>query len=266
MTEPASPHRQPEEGPRHGRLSARPAAPTTRGATGLVPVTAPDGGPPALAYAPPGDGPYRLVVLLHGAGGTAQQGLDLLLPLADAHRLLLLAPKATASSWDLIVEAFGTDVTRIDGLLGTVFGAYPVAEVAFGGFSDGASYALSLGLTNGDLVDAVLAFSPASPRRWCRTAGRAPSSRTAPTTGCCRWTCAAGGWCPGCTPSATRWSTPSSPAATRCRRRSGSGQWPGSPVDVGQAGPVTAASTRSSTVASSSTPTPRSRSIAVARS
>ncbi|WP_406045496.1 phospholipase [Micromonospora sp. NBC_00898] len=160
MTEPASPHRQPEEGPRHGRLSARPAAPTTRGATGLVPVTAPDGGPPALAYAPPGDGPYRLVVLLHGAGGTAQQGLDLLLPLADAHRLLLLAPKATASSWDLIVEAFGTDVTRIDGLLGTVFGAYPVAEVAFGGFSDGASYALSLGLTNGDLVDAVLAFSP----------------------------------------------------------------------------------------------------------
>lgn len=29
-----------------------------------------------------------------------------------------------------------------------------------GGFSDGASYALSIGLTNGDLFDAVLAFSP----------------------------------------------------------------------------------------------------------
>jgi phospholipase/carboxylesterase len=28
------------------------------------------------------------------------------------------------------------------------------------GFSDGASYALSLGLANGDLADAVLAFSP----------------------------------------------------------------------------------------------------------
>jgi phospholipase/carboxylesterase len=32
--------------------------------------------------------------------------------------------------------------------------------VAFGGFSDGGSYALSLGLANGDLADAVLAFSP----------------------------------------------------------------------------------------------------------
>ncbi|SCG67487.1 alpha/beta hydrolase [Micromonospora inositola] len=160
MTEPAPPHRQPEEGPRHGRLSARPAPPTGHGASGLVPVPAPDGGPPALAYAPPGDGPYRLVVLLHGAGGTARQGLDLLLPLADAHRLLLLAPQATASSWDLVGEGYGPDVRRIDELLGVVFGAYPVAGVALGGFSDGASYALSLGLTNGDLVDAVLAFSP----------------------------------------------------------------------------------------------------------
>jgi len=32
--------------------------------------------------------------------------------------------------------------------------------VALGGFSDGASYALSLGLANGDLFEAVLAFSP----------------------------------------------------------------------------------------------------------
>jgi predicted esterase len=34
------------------------------------------------------------------------------------------------------------------------------ARVAIGGFSDGASYALSLGLTNGDLFSHVLAFSP----------------------------------------------------------------------------------------------------------
>ncbi|MFC4147477.1 alpha/beta hydrolase [Micromonospora mangrovi] len=161
MTEPAPPHRRPEENARHGRLAARPATPTAPGPTGLVPVPGPDREPPALVYAPAGgDGPYRLVVLLHGAGGSARQGLDLLLPLADAHRLLLLAPQATASSWDLIVEGFGRDVRRIDGLLDTLFAAYPVEGVALGGFSDGASYALSLGLTNGDLVDAVLAFSP----------------------------------------------------------------------------------------------------------
>ena len=34
------------------------------------------------------------------------------------------------------------------------------ARVALGGFSDGASYALSLGISNGDLVTHILAFSP----------------------------------------------------------------------------------------------------------
>ncbi|MGC5333262.1 alpha/beta hydrolase [Micromonospora sp. DT62] len=163
MTEPAPPHRQPAENPRHGRLTARPAPPTALAAGGLASLTDPRGAALAMVYAPePVDGPpYQLVLLLHGAGGSARQGLDLLLPVADAHRLLLVAPQAVASSWDLIGgEGFGTDVRRIDGLLATAFAGYPVARVAFGGFSDGASYALSLGLTNGDLVDAVLAFSP----------------------------------------------------------------------------------------------------------
>ncbi|MEU6077654.1 phospholipase [Micromonospora sp. NPDC047074] len=162
MVEPAPPHRQPEENPRHGRLTARPAAPTALAAAGLAPLTDAHGAPLAMVYAPePLDGPpYTLVLLLHGAGGSARQGLDLLLPIADAHRLLLVAPQAASSSWDLIVEGFGVDVRRIDGLLATAFAGYPVARVAFGGFSDGASYALTLGLTNGDLVDAVVAFSP----------------------------------------------------------------------------------------------------------
>ncbi|MFU8852326.1 alpha/beta hydrolase [Micromonospora sp. SL1-18] len=161
MTEPAPPHRQPEEGHRHGRLSADHVAVAAPGPTGLTSLPDPEGGPPALQYVPAdGTEPYRLVLLLHGAGGTARQGLDLLLPLADAGRLLLLAAPATASTWDLIAEGFGPDVRRIDALLGAALAEYPVAGVTLGGFSDGASYALSLGLTNGDLVDAVVAFSP----------------------------------------------------------------------------------------------------------
>src|SRR4029077_5418133 len=35
-------------------------------------------------------------------------------------------------------------------------------RLAIGGFSDGASYALSLGLTNGDRFSAITAFSPGS--------------------------------------------------------------------------------------------------------
>ncbi|SCE97187.1 alpha/beta hydrolase [Micromonospora mirobrigensis] len=162
MAEPAPPHRQPEENPRHGRLTARPAPPVTAGGSGRMPLTGPDGEALGLAYAPAGAGdrPLRLVLLLHGAGGTAEQGLDLLLPLADRHRLLLVAPQSVASSWDLVVEGFGPDVRRIDMLLAAAFQAWPVECVVAGGFSDGASYALSLGLTNGDLFAAVLAFSP----------------------------------------------------------------------------------------------------------
>lgn len=213
MAEPAPPHRQPQENPRHGRLTARPTPPTALAAAGRASLTDPQGAPLAMVYAPaPVDGPpYRLVLLLHGAGGSARQGLDLLLPVADTHRLLLVAPQAASSSWDLIVEGFGVDVRRIDALLATTFAGYPVAEVAFGGFSDGASYALSLGLTNGDLVDAVVAFSPASPRRWSPTAGPGSTSRTAPTTRSCRSTCAAAAWSPGC----ARWATTSPTTSSR---------------------------------------------------
>ncbi|MBQ1020555.1 phospholipase [Micromonospora sp. D93] len=126
-------------------------------------MTGADGDRLALGYVPEPatDGSaYRLVLLLHGAGGSARQGLDLLLPVADAQHLLLVAPDSSAASWDLIAGGFGADVGRIDGLLRAVFDTYPVSDVTVGGFSDGASYALSLGLANGDLFDAVLAFSP----------------------------------------------------------------------------------------------------------
>ncbi len=83
-----------------------------------------------------------------------------MLPIADRHRLLLVAPKSQLSTWDVIVRGFGPDVRRIDGLLDEVCLTWSVDRLAIGGFSDGASYALSLGIANGDLFDAVVAFSP----------------------------------------------------------------------------------------------------------
>lgn len=163
MSDPTPPSRAPAPGHRHGRLTTRPHPPVVTGPTGIVPLPGGDGGRPAMAYVPEpaADGAaYRLVVLLHGAGGSARHGLDLLLPDADAHRLLLIAPQSSATSWDLIAGGVGVDVEHIDALLASAFDGYPVSGVTLGGFSDGASYALSLGLANGDLVDAVLAFSP----------------------------------------------------------------------------------------------------------
>jgi predicted esterase len=163
VSEPAQPHPQPVENSRHGRLAIHrenPVSVSTR--TGLLPIEGRDGELLALAYVPePADGrPYRLVLLLHGAGGAARDGLDLLLPFADEHRLLLVAPKSIAATWDLIVVGLGPDVRRIDRVLQEIIGGYPIEQLAIGGFSDGASYALSIGLTNGDVFDAVLAFSP----------------------------------------------------------------------------------------------------------
>ncbi|GAA2615452.1 serine esterase [Dactylosporangium fulvum] len=162
-SEPGQPHVRPEENARHGRLTVRQYRPVVISyATGLLRLDDRTGELLALAYvpAPVGGRPYRLVVLLHGAGGSARQGLELMLPVADELQLLLVAPQSTAASWDLMIEGYGTDVRRIDRVLEEILDEFPIEGMAIGGFSDGASYALSLGLTNGDLFDAVAAFSP----------------------------------------------------------------------------------------------------------
>ena len=118
-----------------------------------------------LVYVPR---PYRvqqpapLIVMLHGAGGYAMQSIKLLRDAADSHGILLLAPRARGSTWDVLAHGFGPDARAIDDELSEVFSRYPVdaAHVAVAGFSDGASYALSLGLSNGELFSHVLAFSP----------------------------------------------------------------------------------------------------------
>jgi phospholipase/carboxylesterase len=107
--------------------------------------------------------PLPLVLLLHGAGGHARQGLELLRSLADATRLLLLAPASREHTWDLLVgRRYGPDLALIDRALEVTFSRYAIApeRIAVGGFSDGSSYALSLGITNGDLFTHVIAFSP----------------------------------------------------------------------------------------------------------
>ena len=117
-------------------------------------------------YVPEGyraERPVPLVLLLHGAGGHARQGLDLLRDLADAAGLLVLAPASRDRTWDLLVgRRYGPDLAMIDQALEQTFSRYTIdpARLAIGGFSDGASYALSLGITNGDLFTHVIAFSP----------------------------------------------------------------------------------------------------------
>jgi predicted esterase len=86
--------------------------------------------------------------------------LGLLQDLADEFGFLVLAPASQEDTWDLIAGSFGQDVEALDAVLAWTFHRYLVRGIAVAGFSDGASYALSLALTNGDLFSHALAFSP----------------------------------------------------------------------------------------------------------
>jgi phospholipase/carboxylesterase len=147
------------------RLTARPRSGATNKApdSGLRPLSITKDRD-ALLYIPKNTGaqPQALVVSLHGAGGSAQHGLDLLQAQADAKGFLLLAPASRLQTWDIIADNLGPDVDLINAALERVFQNHTVdpARLAIGGFSDGASYALTLGLPNGDLFTHILAFSP----------------------------------------------------------------------------------------------------------
>jgi phospholipase/carboxylesterase len=102
------------------------------------------------------------MVTLHGAGGNADGGARFVLDRADAAGLILVSPASRRATWDVLSGGYGPDVAFVDRALELVFArcAVDAARVAIQGFSDGASYALSLGLTNGDLFTHVMAFSP----------------------------------------------------------------------------------------------------------
>ncbi|QNM83871.1 phospholipase [Sphingomonas sabuli] len=152
------------------RLAARPVA----AAVDALPAgrTALDHG--AIAYRPAGiAAPMPLLVVMHGAGGSAANMLQPLEEAADRHKVLLLSLQSSGRTWDLIERVgrspdrvpradFGPDVRRTDAVLRTLFQRVPVdpRRIVIGGFSDGATYALSLGMANAGLFRGVIALSP----------------------------------------------------------------------------------------------------------
>ena len=103
-----------------------------------------------------------LMVLFHGAGGTAQS-VAYAFPMADEHGVIILAPDSRDQrTWDLMIGAYGPDADFLSNALGQTFGRCSVdrTRLALAGHSDGASYALSFGIGVGNLFTQILAFSP----------------------------------------------------------------------------------------------------------
>jgi phospholipase/carboxylesterase len=148
--------------PAPGRLTARPVAGASTARAGLTPLglTAERDG---TLYIPEGlDAPAPLILAFHGAGGASRTALRRLRPHADEVGFALLAVDSRSATWDGVMGRFGPDVEFIDAALHFTFERVAVDpdRIAVEGFSDGASYALGLGLGNGDLFNAVVAMSP----------------------------------------------------------------------------------------------------------
>jgi phospholipase/carboxylesterase len=146
-----------------GRVTARPpdrvATSLVSGALGLG-----SGGRDGVVQIPPAaaKGPVPLLVFLHGATQNGQGMLRRIGPAADQAGVAVLAPDSRDTTWDAIRDRFGDDVRFLNLALEHMFARLAVdpTRIALGGFSDGASYAISLGLANGDLFPRITAFSP----------------------------------------------------------------------------------------------------------
>ena len=103
-----------------------------------------------------------LVLMFHGAGGTGL-GVSYTFTHADDLGVIVLAPDSRdEATWDMLLHGFGDDVEFIGAALKDTYARCSVDRKRMGiaGHSDGASYALSLGLGVGETFGRIMAFSP----------------------------------------------------------------------------------------------------------
>jgi phospholipase/carboxylesterase len=152
-----------------GRLAARPRPPTQAApGPGLVALGTTRRRGDALLYVPgqvAPDRPAGLVLWLHGHGGRAESSMKRIIPDADRLGVLVVAPTSRGPTWDVVwrkSKRFGPDVSFVDATLTYVFERFTIdpRRIIVAGYSDGGTYALALGLGNGDLFSRVVAMAP----------------------------------------------------------------------------------------------------------
>src|SRR5215831_4167138 len=109
--------------------------------------------------------PLPLLILLHKFGGSPKEwfaGGESFAPHAEKGGFIILAPESPGASWGTGPKSWGYDYVAINRALEEAFTRCAIDRnrLAIGGFSDGASYALSLGLASGDVFGYIIAFSP----------------------------------------------------------------------------------------------------------
>jgi len=136
----------------------------------------------AVAYVPASAGPNPpLLVLLHGAGRNSSGIIGGLQADADKRGIVLLAPTSRGPTWDAIPAALraANPQSALDARLGHRFGRsrdsdrveaaidalskqlpFDRSRTVLAGFSDGATFALAMGMARSRPFSAVIAWSP----------------------------------------------------------------------------------------------------------
>jgi phospholipase/carboxylesterase len=120
--------------------------------------------PKSYLYRPKGiASPAPLIVLLHGAGGDAKDFLDRFKEEAVKRGVVLLSLQSADRTWQLKAPADSdADVSNLHQSLRALL-TDPLIDprrIVVMGFSDGASFALSLGMAEPDLFRTIVALSP----------------------------------------------------------------------------------------------------------
>jgi len=145
------------------RLTAQIKPPTKSISKGVSDLTF-SGKKSGILYVPQSyssDTKTPLIVALHGASGSSSFWKSYY-GRAEERGFILLALDSKDYTWDAIINGYGDDLRQIDKSLKYVFDRCYIDEekVTLAGYSDGATYTLSLGPSNGDLFTHLIAYSP----------------------------------------------------------------------------------------------------------
>ena len=104
--------------------------------------------------------PMPLMMMLHGFAGSGQ-GVRYTFPLAEEFGVIVIGPESRGLTWGQSVPGFDADVRYLGAAYRHVTGLLDVdrSHVALAGHSDGAGYALAMGLAYGDVFNHLMVFS-----------------------------------------------------------------------------------------------------------
>jgi phospholipase/carboxylesterase len=104
--------------------------------------------------------PIPILVMLHGFAGSGD-GSRHLFPLAEEFGVVILAPESRDITWGKARPGFDDDVHFLGPAYRHVAGILDLdtSRVALGGVSDGAGYALGMGLAYGDAFKHIMVFA-----------------------------------------------------------------------------------------------------------